>query len=80
MFNEFDQNTIAKMTAALEHVCKKLPADKDNPETRKLVANAIMDCARAGRRSIEELQNAGLKVLREITRPKRFNWFGRRPT
>jgi hypothetical protein len=79
MFNEFDQNTIAKMTAALEHVCKKIPADKDNSETRKLLANATMDCARARKRSIEELQSAGLKVLREIMRPKRFNWFGLRP-
>jgi hypothetical protein len=25
-----DQNTIAKMTAALEYVCKKIPPDKDS--------------------------------------------------
>ena len=29
MLTEFDQNTIANMTAALEYVCKRIPADKD---------------------------------------------------
>ena len=25
MLNEFDQNTIANMTAALDHVCRRIP-------------------------------------------------------
>lgn len=29
MLTKMDQNTIAKMTAALEYVCKKIPPDKD---------------------------------------------------
>jgi hypothetical protein len=32
MLTEFDQNTIANMTAALDYVCKKIPADKDSNE------------------------------------------------
>ena len=31
MLIEFDQNTIANMTAALDYVCKKIPADRDRP-------------------------------------------------
>ena len=32
MLTKMDQNTIAKMTAALEYVCKKIPPDKDSKE------------------------------------------------
>jgi hypothetical protein len=35
MLTEFDQNTIANMTAALVYVCKKIPADRDSSELRK---------------------------------------------
>jgi hypothetical protein len=38
MLTEFDQTTIANMTAALDFVCKKIPADKDTDELRKRVA------------------------------------------
>jgi len=76
MLLEFDQNTMANMTAALEHVCKQLPADKDNHETRKRIADAMIVCAKAGRRTYFDLKDTGLKTLKEITRPSRFNWFG----
>jgi hypothetical protein len=39
MLTEFDQNTIANMTAALDYVCKKIPADRDSTELRKQIAN-----------------------------------------
>jgi len=35
-----DQNTIAKMTAALEYVCKKIPPDKDSNALRKRIGDA----------------------------------------
>ena len=47
MLLEFDQNTMANMTAALEHVCKQLPADKDNHETRKRIAAFEIQLVRA---------------------------------
>ncbi len=80
MLTEFDQNTIANMTAALEYVCKKIPADKDSHEIRKRIANAVTACGRAGGRTLIEFQDAGLKVLKEIVEPPRFNWFGLRPS
>jgi len=39
---EFDQTTMAEMTAALYYVCKKLPADKDSYETLKQIADAMI--------------------------------------
>jgi len=39
MLTEFDQTTIANMTAALDYVCKKIPADKDSNELRKRIGD-----------------------------------------
>ena len=76
MLIDFDQSTIANMTAALEYVCKRLPANHDNHENRKRIADAMTACARARRRSYVDLQNAGLAVLNEIVQPPRFYLFG----
>jgi hypothetical protein len=80
MLIEFDQNTMANMTAALEYVCKQLALEQDSHQTRKQIADGIVACAKNGRRTLEDFQDAGLAVLAEINKPARFNWFGwRRP-
>ena len=76
MLIDFDQNTMANMTAALEYVCKKIPADKDSHETRKRIADAMVASAKAGNRGYVDFQNTGFRALDEIIRPRRFNWFG----
>jgi hypothetical protein len=76
MLIEFDQTTIANMTAALDQVCKKIPRDKDTHETRKRIADAMVAWARSGRRTLADFQDVGSKVLKEITRPPRFDWSG----
>jgi hypothetical protein len=76
MLIEFDQNTLANMTAALEFVCRKIPADKDTPEIRKQIANEMIACAKLGRRTYVDLQIAGERRLTEITRPQRPRWCG----
>ena len=78
MLIKFDQTTLANMTAALEKVCRKLPAARDGHETRKRIADAMIKCARAGKRSLRDLEEAGLNMLDEITQSSRFNWFGLR--
>jgi hypothetical protein len=75
MLTEFDQTTIANMTAALDFVCKKIPADKDTDELRKRVADELVRCARLGRRSLIDLQQDGMKVVEETVKPARSNWF-----
>ena len=56
MLTKFDQNTIANMTAALDYVCKKIPADRDSTELRKQIANELIQCARSRKHTLIELQ------------------------
>lgn len=77
MLIDFDQNTLANMTAALEHVCKRIPADKDTPDMRKRIADELIACARAGRRNYVDFQDVGTKALAEILRQRPSKWFGR---
>jgi len=74
MLIEFDQSTLANMTAALDFVCKKIPADKDTPELRKQIADEMIACAKLGRRTYVDFQDAGEKRLAEIARPQRARW------
>jgi hypothetical protein len=76
VLTEFDQNTIANMTAALEQVCKRIPPEKDGYEIRKRIADAMIACGIAGNRTLVDFQDAGTRVLDEIVKPPGFNWFG----
>ena len=77
MLTEFDQNTIANMTAALEFVCKKIPPEKDGHELRKRIGDAMIASARSGRRTFIDFQEAGLRALDETLRAQKRNWFTR---
>jgi hypothetical protein len=76
MLIEFDQNTIANMTAALEYVCKRIPQERDSHELRKRIADAMVACGRDGRRSLPDFQNAGMEALDEIVGRRRSSWLG----
>jgi hypothetical protein len=65
MLIEYDQTTLANMTAALDSVCKKISAARDSSELRKRIADAMIKVARDGRRSFVDFQTAGLNVLSE---------------
>jgi hypothetical protein len=52
MLIEFDQTTMANMTAALDAVCKRIPPEKDSHEVRKRIADAMVACAKSGRRTL----------------------------
>jgi hypothetical protein len=78
LLTEFDQTTIANMTAALDHVCKRIPAGRDSSELRKRIAVELLRCARLGERTLVELEAVGLRFLRDTTKSPRFNWFGLR--
>ena len=66
MLTEFDQTTIANMTAALDFVCKKIPADKESNELRKRVGVELVRCARMGRHSLIDLQKAGMPAHSKV--------------
>jgi hypothetical protein len=76
MLTEFDQNTIANMTAALDYICKKIPAERDSNELRKRIAEELMQCARLGKRSVIDLQAAGLKLVESSARRSSSRWSG----
>jgi hypothetical protein len=71
---EFEQNTMANMTAALEYVCKKIPADIDSHKTRKIIADAMMASAKARKRTLIHFQEAGFEALAKLTRPQKRVW------
>ena len=61
---EFDTNTLAFMTAALEQSCKKL--NDDSPDARKFIAERLKQCARTGRGSMAALSKAGDDAVAEL--------------
>ena len=76
MLTEFDQSTIANMTAALDYVCKKIPTEKDSAHLRKQIADEIIRCARSRKHTLGALQEAGLSVLQVTAKSEGKNWFG----
>ena len=77
---EFDQTTMANMTAALEQVCNRLPPNRDTHKNRKRIADAMIAYARSGGCTLSDFQSLGSKTLEEITRPSGVGSFDlRRP-
>lgn len=52
---EFDNSTLANMTAALDQGRKMLPVHFDTAENRKRLGEAIVSAARSHRRSLPQL-------------------------
>jgi hypothetical protein len=77
MLVEIDQNTLANMTAALEYVCNRIPADRDSHELRKQIGDAMITAAKNGKRSFVDLQDTGLNALKEILSPSKPGWLTR---
>jgi hypothetical protein len=74
MLTEFDQSTIANMTAALDFVCKKIGTHGDSNELRKRIADDLMRCARMGNQTLAELEKAGLKIVEDAASSRRSGW------
>jgi hypothetical protein len=71
MLIEYDQSTMANMTAALDSVCEHIPPGRDTSEVRKRIADAMIESARAGRRNFVDFRAAGMKVVAELRSTKR---------
>ena len=52
---EFENSTLANMTAALDHGCKMLSGDFDTSDNRKRIGDAIIAAARSHKRSLPQL-------------------------
>jgi len=66
----FDRRTMANMEVALDRVCAKTPGG-DTHEVRKRVADAILQCARSGKKTLGALTEAGDRV-RVARRPAKM--------
>ena len=63
---EFETNTIAYMTAALEHACGRLR--EDSPAARAHIADRLEACARGGGESMVAFSDAAAGAIEELNR------------
>lgn len=70
----FDQTTLANLTAALEYVCRKLPTNRDNPSVRKYIAGELVAAAKKGSTSVGEPTDIGLNVVNSYLFPPGRAW------
>jgi len=64
--SEFDDWTAANMEVALERVCQRLPEGRRDHETRRFIAERIIDAARKGHATLSELTAAGVQGLNQL--------------
>ena len=67
--DEFDDRTRANMDAVLEEICREMPHGGDH-ESRKFVAERLMECAREGRTTLVDLNSVARRALLELTNRK----------
>jgi hypothetical protein len=81
---EFDNSTLANMTAALDDACKKLSRNLNTSENRKRVGDALIRAANAGNRTLiqfTEIAQREVKLIsgsRLSTAQSALNWIRRR--
>ena len=63
---EFDERTAANMKMALERACQRLPVDRNDHQTRRFIAEIIIESARSGSTTLSELTAAGIKAIRHL--------------
>jgi hypothetical protein len=67
--DEFDDRTRANMDVVLEEICREMPHGGDH-ESRKFIAERLMECAREGRCSLSELNSVARRALLELVNRK----------
>jgi hypothetical protein len=67
--DEFDDRTRANMDVVLEDICREMPHGGDH-ESRKFIAERLMECAREGRSSLSELNSVARRALLELVNRK----------
>jgi hypothetical protein len=72
---EFNTNTLAFMTAALEQACRRL--NNDTPAARQSIANKLKECAKAGQVSWAALTEAAEDAVAQLNGEKKsWGWRG----
>jgi hypothetical protein len=60
--SEFDERTQANMDVVLDEVCRELPHGGDH-ESRRTIAEQLMQAARGGKTTLGELTHVGRRAL-----------------
>ncbi len=66
----FDTRTLANMEVALERACKFLPTGGGDHDTRRYIANSIIECAEDGDRTLGGLTQAARAAARNLCRTR----------
>ncbi len=74
---EFDNSTLANMTAALDHGCKMLSDDLGTASHRKRIADAIIAAARSYQRSLPQLIEVAEREVDRILGRRERSFFDR---
>jgi hypothetical protein len=67
---EFDNSTLANMTAALDDGCKTLSGELDTSENRKRIGDAIITAANSGKRTLAQFSEVALAEVKLISGSK----------
>ena len=67
IIDHFNDRTIANMEVALERACRRLPSGSDKHQTRRLIANKIVECANRGNTTLGRLTEAGYAAAKQLT-------------
>lgn len=67
MFSEFQPRLAADLEVALQHACSQLPAElSENHDVRRVIAEAILNCARQGDTRLVALTAVGRHAAMKI--------------
>ena len=67
--DEFDDRTSANMDVVLEEICREMTHGGDH-DSRRFIAERLMECAREGRTTLAELNSAARRALLELVNRK----------
>ena len=67
---EFNERTQANMDVVLEEACADLPNGGDH-ESRKFIAEQLIQCARSGRTTLRELMYTARRAIVQLQRDQR---------
>jgi hypothetical protein len=67
--NKIEERTTANMDVVLEEVCRPLPHGGDH-ESRKHVAKKLMQSAKNGKVTLEELRPVASRAFSDLSKPR----------
>lgn len=67
--DEFDDRTRANMDVVLEEICREMANGGDH-DSRKFIAERLIESAREGHRSLTELNSVARRALLELVNRK----------